>query len=102
MQAVTDMPAEASPLNLNEVARRTIRAALQQTKGNKVHAAKLLGVSRRSLYRLITRYGLEEKQEEGKGRRSLTRSPAWSMRIVVSLDRRRNMRFFLLLNPERL
>jgi two-component system response regulator AtoC len=66
MQAATDMPAEASPLNLNEVERRTVQAALQQTKGNKVHAAKLLGVSRRALYRLITKYGLEAKQREGE------------------------------------
>jgi DNA-binding NtrC family response regulator len=66
MQAAPDMPAEASPLNLNEVERRTIQAALQETKGNKVQAAKLLGVSRRALYRLITKYGLEEKRGEGE------------------------------------
>ena len=30
----------------------------------KVRAAKLLGITRRALYRLITKYGLEGKQEE--------------------------------------
>lgn len=51
-------------LNLREMERRNVQTALQQTKGNKVHAAKLLGITRRALYRLITRYGLERKQEE--------------------------------------
>jgi two-component system response regulator AtoC len=43
--------------------RRTIQAALQQTKGNKVQAAKLLGISRRALYRLIAKYRLEGQPE---------------------------------------
>jgi DNA-binding NtrC family response regulator len=51
-------------LNLHEMERRNVQAALQRAKGNKVHAAKLLGITRRALYRLITKYGLEGKQEE--------------------------------------
>lgn len=47
------------PLNLQEAERRSVRAALEQAKGNKVHAAKTLGISRRSLYRLIEKYRLE-------------------------------------------
>ena len=43
----------------------TVKAALQQVKGNKVHAAKLLGITRRALYRLITKYGLEGKPADG-------------------------------------
>jgi len=54
----------ADPLNLNELERRTVQTALQQAKGNKVHAAKALGVSRRALYRLIAKYGMEGQQEE--------------------------------------
>ncbi len=47
------------PRHLSEVERRHIQAILQQEKGNKVHAARILGISRRSLYRLIEKYRLE-------------------------------------------
>ncbi len=47
------------PRHLSEVERRHIQAILQQEKGNKVHAARVLGISRRSLYRLIEKYHLE-------------------------------------------
>jgi transcriptional regulator with PAS, ATPase and Fis domain len=46
------------PRHLSEVERQHVRAVLQQEKGNKVHAARTLGISRRSLYRLIEKYGL--------------------------------------------
>jgi DNA-binding NtrC family response regulator len=62
-----DPLAEASgtePFNLCALERRTLQAALQEAKGNKLHTAKLLGISRHSLYRLITKYSLEESQEE--------------------------------------
>jgi len=65
VHAAPEIPADISPLNLSEMERRTTLAALQQAKGNKVQAAKLLGISRRALYRLLTNYGLEGKQEEG-------------------------------------
>jgi DNA-binding NtrC family response regulator len=48
------------PRHLEEVERRHVQAVLQQEKGNKVHAARALGISRRSLYRLIEKYRLEE------------------------------------------
>ncbi|MHB1426611.1 MAG: AAA-type ATPase lid domain-containing protein, partial [Gemmataceae bacterium] len=47
------------PRHLSEVERRHVRAVLQEEKGNKVQAARVLGVSRRSLYRLIEKYHLE-------------------------------------------
>ncbi len=47
------------PRHLSEVERRHVQGVLQQEKGNKVHAARVLGVSRRSLYRLIEKYRLE-------------------------------------------
>jgi DNA-binding NtrC family response regulator len=53
------------PLNLAGQERKAVQDALRQTKGNKVHAARLLGVSRRALYRLIAKYGLEEHRHEG-------------------------------------
>jgi DNA-binding NtrC family response regulator len=64
MLAPAETPADVSPLNLSELERQTTRTALQQTRGNKVHAAKLLGISRRALYRIMTRYGLEGKAGE--------------------------------------
>jgi DNA-binding NtrC family response regulator len=61
-------PEDCDPdtLNLAEVERRTVRAALQQTNGNKVHAAKALGINRRTLYRLVQKYGLDDSQPEGR------------------------------------
>jgi DNA-binding NtrC family response regulator len=53
--------AEASgdPNHLSEVEHRHVWNILKQEKGNKVHAARILGISRRSLYRLIEKYHLE-------------------------------------------
>jgi len=47
------------PRHLSEVERRHVQAILQQEKDNKVHAARILGISRRSLDRLIEKYHLE-------------------------------------------
>jgi DNA-binding NtrC family response regulator len=47
------------PRHLSEVERRHVQAVLQEEKGNKVQAARVLGISRRSLYRLIEKYHLE-------------------------------------------
>jgi DNA-binding NtrC family response regulator len=48
-----------NPDHLREVERRHVLKVLQQVKGNKVHAAKALGISRRALYRLIAKYDIE-------------------------------------------
>jgi DNA-binding NtrC family response regulator len=50
---------DGDPRLLDEVERRHVLAVLKQEKGNKVHAAKVLGISRRTLYRLIERYKLD-------------------------------------------
>jgi DNA-binding NtrC family response regulator len=55
----------ADPLHLHEVERRHVLEILQREKGNKVHAAKALGVSRRALYRLIDKYHLETQRGSG-------------------------------------
>jgi DNA-binding NtrC family response regulator len=52
------------PLNLRDLERRTAREALRLANGNKVHAAKALGISRRALYRLIEKYQLGELQTD--------------------------------------
>jgi DNA-binding NtrC family response regulator len=59
----------ANPRFLSEVERQHVFAVLQEAKGNKVHAAKTLGISRRSLYRLIDKYRLEGNRLENTGAR---------------------------------
>jgi DNA-binding NtrC family response regulator len=49
-----------SPHHLREVERRHVQEVLRTEKGNKVHAARALGISRRALYRLIRKYGLRD------------------------------------------
>lgn len=44
--------------SLASMERRRIQEVLGRTGGNKVRAAKILGLSRRALYRRIARYGL--------------------------------------------
>jgi DNA-binding NtrC family response regulator len=51
--------APADPRHLSEVERQHVLHVLQQEKGNRVHAARILGISRRALYRLLEKYGLE-------------------------------------------
>lgn len=49
-----------SPDNLEAIERRHVQLILNQHHGNKVQAAKSLGISRRTLYRLLERYALSE------------------------------------------
>ncbi|MGE3809237.1 MAG: helix-turn-helix domain-containing protein, partial [Gemmataceae bacterium] len=49
----------SNPRFLREVERRHVQDVLRQEKGNKVHAARALGISRRALYRLIAKYKLD-------------------------------------------
>ena len=53
-----------NPRFLHEVERRHVMNVLQEEKGNKVHAAKALGISRRALYRLLDKYQLEGSRPE--------------------------------------
>jgi DNA-binding NtrC family response regulator len=52
----------AHPRFLREVERRHVVTVLQEENGNKVHAAKVLGISRRALYRLIEKYRLSPSE----------------------------------------
>jgi DNA-binding NtrC family response regulator len=47
------------PRHLCAVERQHVRAVLREEGGNKVRAAKALGISRRALYRLIEKYRLD-------------------------------------------
>jgi DNA-binding NtrC family response regulator len=49
------------PRHLREVERRHVAEVLRQEKGNKVQASRVLGISRRALYRLIDKYQLGEE-----------------------------------------
>ena len=54
---------EADPQNLHLIQRRHILTVLRESKGNKVHAARALGISRRALYRLLDKYRLRDQGE---------------------------------------
>jgi DNA-binding NtrC family response regulator len=47
------------PQHLAEAQRRHVLAVLEREKGNKVHAARALGISRRALYRLLEKYHID-------------------------------------------
>ena len=46
-------------LTLDEVEKRHLTLVLKETRGNKVKAAKILGIDRRTLYRMAERFGLD-------------------------------------------
>jgi DNA-binding NtrC family response regulator len=54
-------PNPAAPFDLEAVERKHVADVLAKMKGNKVQAAKALGISRRALYRLIDKYALAPK-----------------------------------------
>lgn len=46
-------------LTLDELEKRHLARVLKETKGNKVKAAKILGIDRRTLYRMAERFGMD-------------------------------------------
>ena len=50
--------------NLRDAQRRHVLAVLREEKGNKAHAARALGISRRALYRLLEKYQLDQPEEK--------------------------------------
>jgi DNA-binding NtrC family response regulator len=56
--------ASADPRHLDEVERRHVEDVLRQEKGNKLRAAKVLGISRRALYRLLAKYSIADASSE--------------------------------------
>jgi DNA-binding NtrC family response regulator len=66
VSAVTGIPgalsrSDGSPAPLVEVEREHIIRTLQQVRGNKAVAARLLGISRRAFYRQLERHGLHQR-----------------------------------------
>ena len=58
---------DAGPDELEGIERVHVAGVLERFGGNKVQAAKALGVSRRSLYRLIDKHGLGPRPEDRPG-----------------------------------
>jgi len=56
-------PIDDAYLTLEEVEKRHLVRVLKETKGNKVKAAKILGIDRRTLYRMAERFGLDLGEE---------------------------------------
>jgi two-component system response regulator AtoC len=56
--AARGAPADDNPFSLEAAERRLLREAMRHTEGNKLAAARLLGISPRTLYRMIDRYGM--------------------------------------------
>ena len=52
-------PHDEAYLTLEEVEKRHLIRVLKEMKGNKVKAAKTLGIDRRTLYRMAERFGLD-------------------------------------------
>ena len=48
---------------LDDVIKKTLIRSLEETEGNRRRAADLLGVSRSTLYRMLTRYGIGESPQ---------------------------------------
>jgi len=55
-----DFGGEPPGLLLDDVIKKTLMRSLEETEGNRRRAADLLGVSRSTLYRMLTRYGIAE------------------------------------------
>jgi DNA-binding NtrC family response regulator len=51
--------ATSSLTNLEDIERETIKRVFEQSKGDKVLAGKILGISRATLYRKLKRYNIE-------------------------------------------
>ena len=65
--------AHAAPAALDEVEREHIVDVLRKVNGNRMAAAKVLGISRRALYRRLERHQIVDE-----GRRSTGIAPARS------------------------
>jgi two-component system, NtrC family, response regulator HydG len=68
--AVAAPPRANLPAPLVEIEREHIIKTLEQVRGNKAVAARLLGISRRAFYRQLERHGLHQRVPMGSSRRA--------------------------------
>ena len=61
------VPGSSVPATLLAVEREHIIRTLELVQGNKANAARLLGMSRRALYRLLERHGLHRRVPVSRG-----------------------------------
>jgi transcriptional regulator of acetoin/glycerol metabolism len=61
-------------LTLEEVERRHLLRVLKEMKGNKVKTAKILGIDRRTLYRMAERFGIDLGEDAEGGGEGPTRA----------------------------
>ncbi len=57
---------DSAMLTLDEVDKRHLVRVLRETGGNKVKAAKIMGIDRRTLYRMAERFGIDLGDEPGE------------------------------------
>ena len=65
-QALADAPGRAYDELIQEAERQVIAEALRRTRGNLVHASRLLGVCRPTLRLKVNRYGLKRGEGEAE------------------------------------
>lgn len=77
-RSVDASPKPPLPAPLLEVEREHIVRTLELVQGNKAGAARLLGMSRRALYRLLERHGLHQRAQSARSGDSPT--SGWTSR----------------------
>jgi DNA-binding NtrC family response regulator len=73
-------PVRSTPSSLRDLTRDALIDALRHARGNRQRAARILGVSRTTLYRMLLRYGLEGYGRDDAGAGVATRPAA--LRLV--------------------
>jgi transcriptional regulator of acetoin/glycerol metabolism len=52
--------------SLEEMEKRYLRHVLAEVKGNRSRAAEVLGIDRRTLYRMAERFGIDLEEEDSR------------------------------------
>jgi DNA-binding NtrC family response regulator len=78
--ALASEPVRSIPASLRELTRDALMSALQHARGNRQRAARILGVSRTTLYRMLVRYGLESFGREREDAREYEDDEGFALR----------------------